>query len=308
MQNQGYIKAIQWFSCMGWHPLSFQEETWQAYLAGKSGLVNAPTGSGKTYSILIGELIDFINTNDDQQNKSFELRLIWITPIRALAKEILLACQKAIAGFGLDWRAELRTGDSTGKEKKEQLRNPPQILITTPESLHVLMATQGYPVFFSTLKTIVIDEWHELIGSKRGVQTELAISRLQNISKNLKIWGISATIGNMQEAIDVLLYSVNEKQKAIIKSDIEKKISLHSVIPVEMETYPWAGHLGLRLADEVLNIIYKSKTSLIFTNTRAQCEIWYQKLLELKVIVSHYSVLAITKVFLIASVVPSVLK
>ncbi len=284
MQEPGYQKAEQWFSGMGWTPMTFQEETWQAYIAGKSGLVNAPTGSGKTYSILIGELIDFINSNKGTQSKAstdIGLRLIWITPIRALAKEIHNACQRAISGMGLDWRVEMRTGDSTGKEKKEQLRLPPQILITTPESLHVLLATQGHPKFFSTLQTIVVDEWHELMGSKRGVQTELVISRLRNLSSDLKIWGISATIGNMQEAIDVLLYPVQKKNREIIKAEIDKKITLHSVIPDEMETYPWAGHLGLRLADKVLEIINKSNTSLVFTNTRAQCEIWYQKLLDI---------------------------
>ncbi len=269
---------------MGWSPMPFQEETWQAYISGKSGLVNAPTGSGKTYSILLAEMIDYLNQNaehDSVPDKKQGLRLIWITPIRALAKEIFLSCEKAIVAFELPWKVAIRTGDTTGKEKKDQFQHPPQILITTPESLHVMLSTPGYPAFFSGLKTVVADEWHELMGSKRGVQVELALSRMKKICPNLKIWGISATIGNMQEAIDVLLYPVPEDQRAIIKAEIPKVISILSVIPDEVETYPWAGHLGLKLADKVLGIVHSSKTCLIFTNTRAQCEIWYHKLLDL---------------------------
>jgi len=284
MQGLGYQKAKSWFTSMGWHPLSFQEETWIACIGGKSGVVNAPTGSGKTYSILIGEMINYIETTDIQSTSHLSnegLRIIWVTPIRALAKEILLASERAISGMGLNWRAEMRTGDTSTKNKKEQWQNPPQILITTPETLHILMSKPGYPDFFSSIQTIVVDEWHELIGSKRGVQTELAISRCKGLQPNIKIWGISATIGNMEEAIEVLLRSISSEKRCIVKANITKKITLKSVIPSEIETYPWAGHLGLRLALEVHKIILESKTTLIFTNTRAQCEIWYQKLLDI---------------------------
>ena len=284
MEGIGFQKVTAWFSTIGWEPMVFQMEAWDAYISGKSGLVNAPTGSGKTYSILIAEMIDYLNQNSEHPSASDRkqgLRLIWITPIRALAKEIFLSCEKAIVALGLPWKVAIRTGDTSGKEKKDQFQHPPQILITTPESLHVMLSTPGYPAFFSGLKTVVADEWHELMGSKRGVQVELALSRIKKICPNLKIWGISATIGNMQEAIDVLLYPVHEDQRAIIKAEIPKVISIHSVIPDEVETYPWAGHLGLKLADKVLDIVHSSKTSLIFTNTRAQCEIWYHKLLDL---------------------------
>jgi ATP-dependent helicase Lhr and Lhr-like helicase len=283
LNHPGYHKVKMWFSSIGWEPMAFQIEAWDAYLSGKSGLVNAPTGSGKTYSILIAEMMDYLNQqyhNPAYKNKP-GLRLIWVTPIRALAKEIFLSCERAIDALELPWKVALRTGDTSGKEKKDQFQHPPQILITTPESLHVMLSTPGYAAFLSNLKSIVVDEWHELIGSKRGVQVELALSRIRKVSPNLKIWGISATIGNMQEAIDVLLYPVPEKQRAIIKSELPKTISIQTVIPDEVETYPWAGHLGLKLADKVLDIVHHSKTCLIFTNTRAQCEIWYQKLLDL---------------------------
>jgi ATP-dependent helicase Lhr and Lhr-like helicase len=283
MNNKGFRQADRWFKSMAWVPMSFQYDTWEAFNHGKSGLVNAPTGSGKTYSILIAAFIEYINTHQETSGKDAKegLQLIWVTPIKALAKEILLSCDKAILGMNLPWKAEIRTGDSTAKERKSQLKNPPQVLITTPESLHVIMATSGYTTFFRSVKTVVIDEWHELIGSKRGVQTELVISKLHSLNEQIKFWGISATIGNMSEAVDVLLSVVPVEKRAIIIAEMHKKIELHSVYPDEIERYPWAGHLGLKLADKVLHILNGSKTSLIFTNTRAQCEIWYQKLLEM---------------------------
>lgn len=284
MEGIGFQKVRAWFSSNGWEPMAFQMQAWQAFQSGQSGLVNAPTGSGKTYSILLAEMITYLDESyksEKKLNPEQGLRLIWITPIRALAKEIFLSCEKAISALNIPWKVAIRTGDTTGKEKKEQFQHPPQILITTPESLHVMLSSAGYPTFFSTVKTIVADEWHELIGSKRGVQVELAISRISKVSPHLKIWGISATIGNMEEAIDVLLFQVPHVKRTVIKAELPKKIAIQSVIPDEVETYPWAGHLGLKLADKVLEIIHKSKTCLIFTNTRAQCEIWYQKLLDL---------------------------
>ena len=283
MNNKGFRKADQWFKSMAWVPLPFQYETWEAFNHGKSGMVNAPTGSGKTYSILVAAFIEYINSHPDNNKTSGKegLQLIWVTPIKALAKEILLSCDKAILGMNLPWKAEIRTGDTTIKDRKSQTKNPPQILITTPESLHVILATDGYSKILNTVKTIVVDEWHELIGSKRGVQTELVVSKFFSLNPKIKIWGISATIGNMSEAIEVLLNVVPTENRALIIADMTKTIALHSVIPDEIERYPWAGHLGLKLADKVLHILNGSKTSLIFTNTRAQCEIWYQKLLEM---------------------------
>ncbi|MGB4957826.1 MAG: ligase-associated DNA damage response DEXH box helicase [Saprospiraceae bacterium] len=284
MGGLGYTKAIKWFDSKGWTPLPFQKETWDAFGEGYCGLVNAPTGSGKTYSLLIAVLIDFIDAHptDYQVLSGNGLQLIWVTPIRALAKEIQLSCEKAIEGLNLQWKVETRTGDTSSKNRQNQLQYPPEILITTPESIHVLFATVGYSRFFSTVRCIVVDEWHELIGSKRGVQTELAISRSVHTNTPLRVWGISATIGNMEQAVDVLLYSIPEEKRKIIIADISKKIILQSVMPEEIETFPWAGHLGLKLIDSVIQILNQSQTTLIFTNTRAQCEIWYQKLIEIE--------------------------
>jgi ATP-dependent helicase Lhr and Lhr-like helicase len=235
-------------------------------------MINAPTGSGKTYSVLIPALLEGL-----QQKKG--LQLIWITPIRALAKEIKIAADRAIDGFGLDWKVELRSGDTTTTTRQKQWANPPQILITTPESIHVMLATKGYASFFKSVNAIVVDEWHELMGSKRGVQMELALCRLKAMNPSLKLWGISATIGNMDEAIEVL-HGDNYINAKLIKADIQKEIQVISLLPDSIEKFPWAGHLGITMLQKVLPIIYENKTTLIFTNTRAQCEIWYQRLLE----------------------------
>ncbi len=250
-------------------------------LQGYSGLVNAPTGSGKTYSCFMGVLLDFIQKNPDTyQDPRHGLQLIWVSPIRALTKEIKIACDRACKGLGLDWNVAIRSGDTTTAQRKKQYEKPPEVLITTPESIHVLLATKKYPRFFKNLSTIVVDEWHELIGSKRGVQTELAISRFRGMNPDLRIWGISATIGNMDEAVDVLLGHEKPPKWKMIKADIKKEIDVETILPDEIDQFPWAGHIGIKLLEKVVPIIHSSQTTLIFTNTRAQCEIWYQKLLD----------------------------
>jgi ATP-dependent helicase Lhr and Lhr-like helicase len=271
-----------WFESRDWKAFPFQLEAWQAYLDGKSGLVNAPTGSGKTYSLMMPIMLEFIhNTPNFASEKNNGLQAIWITPIRALAKEIELSANRLIDGLGLPWKVGVRSGDTSVKERARQKEKPPELLITTPESLHLLMASKGYDEFFKTLKVVVADEWHELMGSKRGVQVELALSRLKTIVPDLKVWGISATIGNMDEALQALLGNYYHEEKYhVVKADIHKEIEVVSVMPDTLERMPWAGHLGIHLLKKVVEIVKQSTTTLIFTNTRSFAEIWYQKMLD----------------------------
>ncbi len=271
-----------WFASRKWSPFPFQLNTWRAYLDGHNGLVNAPTGSGKTYSLLIPVLLEFLRNNPEgTSHANSGLQVIWITPIRALSKEIELSAIRAIDGLGLPWRVGVRSGDTSVKERSRQREKPPELLITTPESLHLLLAQKGYPEFFKKLKAIIVDEWHELMGSKRGVQVELAVSRLKTISPALKIWGISATIGNMEQALEALLGNYYQEQKyRVIKADIEKKIEVISLLPDTLERMPWSGHLGIQLLEKVIEIVKASTTTLIFTNTRSFAEIWYHKMLD----------------------------
>lgn len=271
-----------WFAARGWDPFEFQLEAWEAYLGGWSGLVNAPTGSGKTYSLMLPVMLEFIRNNPNYKSKKNNgLRAIWITPIRALAKEIELSARRVIEGLNLGWKVGVRSGDTSVAERARQKVKPPELLITTPESLHLLLAQKGYSEFFSSLKVVIADEWHELMGSKRGVQVELGLSRLKSIVPGLKIWGISATIGNMDQAIEALLGSYyHEKKFKVIKAEIEKKVEVISILPDSLEKMPWSGHLGIHLLHRVVEIVKASTTTLIFTNTRSFAEIWYQKLLD----------------------------
>jgi ATP-dependent Lhr-like helicase len=270
-------KGLAWFASKGWAPFAFQLEAWESYAQGFSGLVNAPTGSGKTFSLLLPILLE-----GGARENSKQLQSIWITPIRALGKEIEYSAKEAVAGLGSSWRVGVRSGDSSFKEKQRQLEKPPEFLITTPESLHLLLSQKNYTSYFKELKSIVVDEWHELIGSKRGVLMELALSRLKTIAPGLKIWGISATIGNMEQSMQVLLgdYFENKRKIKIIRANIEKKTEIISIFPDEVERLPWSGHLGIVLLEKVIPIILQGKSTLIFTNTRSFAEIWYQKLLD----------------------------
>ncbi|MEZ4800542.1 MAG: ligase-associated DNA damage response DEXH box helicase [Flavobacteriales bacterium] len=274
-QNPDIKDSQDWMKGRGWKPQPFQSQAWELICSGMNGLVNAPTGSGKTYSVLLPMIF---NIARDRKNSG--LRLVWITPIRALAKEIQSSAQRVIAECGLDVTVGIRSGDTSEEERQAQKKAMPNILITTPESLHLLLANKKSSEIFSKLNMIVADEWHELIGSKRGVMLELAISRLKSLSETLQVWGISATIGNLEEAMEVLLGTDGASSGKLVKSDIEKKLEVVSLMPEEVETLPWAGHLGLKLIDRVMPVISESESTLIFTNTRGQCEIWYRNILE----------------------------
>lgn len=319
--TKGYTVIKEWLSSRGQAPFAFQEEAWQHIINGESGLVNAPTGCGKTFSVFLGALIRYINHHPkDYSTKSKNgLQLLWITPLRALAKDIGRAMEEVVSGLGMQWKIGIRNGDTETSEREKQKRQMPEVLIITPESLHLLLAQKGYPNIFSTLTIIAVDEWHELLGSKRGVQVELAVSRivgsresgvdsqesivhsqnpfatgdsrtthhpplttddarLQTNDYRLSLWGISATIGNLEQAKDVLLAPTGRKG-IIIKANINKHIEIESIIPDEMEKYPWAGHLGIKLAHKIIPIINNSRTTLIFINTRGMSETWYQTLL-----------------------------
>src|SRR6266496_563008 len=178
--TKGYKIINDWLASKDLRPFGFQKQTWQHIINGKSGLVNAPTGCGKTFSVFLGAVIDFINEHTDhyKTKKKNGLQMIWITPLRALAKDIGRAMKEVVQELGMSWKIGIRNGDTSISEREKQKKQMPEVLIITPESLHLLLAQKGYPEFFKTLKIIAVDEWHELIGSKRGVQVELAVSRI----------------------------------------------------------------------------------------------------------------------------------
>jgi len=272
-------RCRSWFSDQGWKPFPFQLQAWSTYLDGGCGLVNAPTGSGKTYSLLLPAIAEGVERMKTDPKSCDGVQLIWITPIRALAKEIHQSAERAVQALGAEWEVGVRTGDSTQKVKQAQKKKLPQILITTPESIHVMLSNKGYAKLFKNLRAVVIDEWHELMGSKRAVQCELFLSKFRALQPELRTWGISATISNMEESMEILMGAEPSAEPQIIKANIEKSLVIESVLPEEVETLPWAGHLGIRLLDQVVPLIHENQSTLIFTNTRAQAEIWFQQIL-----------------------------
>ncbi|WOO42194.1 ligase-associated DNA damage response DEXH box helicase [Rubellicoccus peritrichatus] len=264
----------QWFETLGWKAFPFQQEAWQAYQAGKSGLIHAPTGIGKTYAAVGGPVIQALNGKLQSG-----LQVLWITPLRALANDTADAISRMLEGVGLNWTVEIRHGDVSSSTRQRQKRRLPELLVTTPESLTVLLSYEDASEKFSRVNCVICDEWHELLGTKRGIQTELALSRLQAINPELCRWGLSATIGNVEEALEVLTgAAINES--ILIEGKCEKQIEIETLLPETIEKFPWAGHLGIRLLPEVIQRIRSARTSLVFTNTRAQCEIWYQSLIK----------------------------
>lgn len=275
-KSKGYRGVVKWMKKSGNAPFDFQKETWQKYNQGFSGIVNAPTGFGKTFSVFLALVIEHLNQPQKTKSKK-GLKLLWITPLRSLAKDIARAMETALEELEINWKVSVRNGDTSPSEKLRQQKQMPEILITTPETLHLLLAQKGNYLYFEQLLCVAVDEWHELIGSKRGVMTELALSRLKGMQPNLLRWGISATIGNINEALEVLI--PGEEKRVLVTTKEKKKTEIISILPDEIETLPWAGHLGLKMAASLIPIIENSRTTLIFTNTRGQSEVWYQTLL-----------------------------
>jgi ATP-dependent Lhr-like helicase len=266
-----------WFAARGWQPMAFQRECWQAYLAGESGLLQVPTGSGKTYAAVMGPIAEQLaeaGWGPGQPGSAPPgLRLLVITPLRALSRDLALAIEEPIQTMGWPLRVAIRNGDTSSHERSKQLRTPPQILISTPESLSLLLANPRATALFAQLQAVVLDEWHELMGSKRGVQTELCLSWLRRHRPGLRTWAISATIGNLEEAAQAALGGGPPR---IVTADLQRSTAIRSLLPDTIDGFPWGGHLGLRMYEELVAGLDPAVSTLLFTNTRNQAERWHQ--------------------------------
>jgi ATP-dependent Lhr-like helicase len=274
-----------WFAENGWSAFEFQREVWDAYLAGESGLVHSATGSGKTLAAWLGPLAEWITESPSAlgegrgEGKAPPLRVLWITPMRALAADTALSMDRAVKGLGLPWTVGLRTGDTSSAERARQARKLPSALVTTPESLSLMLSNADAREKLSDLRLVVVDEWHELLGNKRGVMTELCLARLRGWNPKVRTWGLSATLGNIDEALERLVPQLVLGRR-VVKGVSDKKVLMDTLIPPEVDRFPWAGHLGLAMLDHVIEAIESSRSTLVFTNVRSQAEIWYQGLLE----------------------------
>ncbi len=309
-----------WFTARGWKVFPFQKEVWSAYLNGESGLVHATTGTGKTLAAWFGPVIEALAEvkKDLSAIGETSLRVLWITPLRALAIDTLHSLQEPLEELGVGWTVESRTGDTSQSVRSRQRQRLPSALVTTPESLSLMLTRADAEYQFRNLRCVICDEWHELLSTKRGVQVELALARLRRWRPELRTWGLSATLGNLDEAMQVLLGAAgvsdlseraagtrvarsglqrrhaherlgqsfynggSVKQGRMITGRQRKKVIIDSLIPKSIERFPWAGHMGLRQLKDVIQAVDESNSTLIFTNTRSQTEAWYHALLQAK--------------------------
>lgn len=283
-----------WFRSRGWSPFDFQREVWAAYLSGESGLIHAATGTGKTLAAWGGPLLEWFAESGSRRRMTTEerpkvrrdsappLRVVWITPLRALAADTEEALRQPIDDLGIPWTLESRTGDTSAAIRARQSRRLPTALITTPESLSLMLTREDARAIFADLRAVIVDEWHELMGTKRGVQVELALARLRAFSNgSLKVWGVSATIGNLREAADTLLGVAADRREPRIVSGVDpKRVVVDALLPPVVERFPWAGHLGTQMLPQLIEAIEEGDTAIVFTNTRSQTEIWYQAIIE----------------------------
>jgi ATP-dependent helicase Lhr and Lhr-like helicase len=270
----------QWLAGRGWAPFGFQCDVWQAIAQGRSGMLHATTGSGKTYAVWLGMLAQLLRRHA-QARGAQPLRAIWLTPMRALASDTAKALAQPLRDLAPEWTLGQRTGDTPSAERARQDRRFPTVLVTTPESLTLMLTREQAREQLQGVEYVVVDEWHELIGSKRGVQAQLALARLWRFNPALVAWGLSATLGNLQEAMDVLCHPGSRAvSPALVRGKIDKNLVIDTLIPPDPGKYSWAGHLGARMQQPVVDEIANSGTTLVFTNVRSQAEIWYQLLLQ----------------------------
>lgn len=260
--------VTDWLTAKGWHPFPFQKKVWHAMSKGHSGLLHATTGAGKTLAVWLGALQSLAHTEAP-------LTVLWVTPMRALSHDTLLALQDAAAALAPAWTLAARTGDTSTSERASQQRRWPTALVTTPESLSLMLSRADAPEVLRRVKLVVVDEWHELLGSKRGVQLQLALARLRHWQPQLMTWGLSATLANLDEARDTLAPG-----GVIVRGAQDKKIAIDTLLPPRIERFAWGGHMGLTMLPAVIDQIERAANTLVFTNTRSQCERWFQALLE----------------------------
>jgi ATP-dependent Lhr-like helicase len=269
-----------WCRGRGWQPFPFQEEAWRALLAGKSGLVHAPTGTGKTLAAWLGAIARS-QAQGRAAGAAGGLRIVWLTPLKALAADTVRALEAPLADLRKDWlddgwQVGIRTGDTSAAGRRRLRERWPAALVTTPETLSILLSLEDAHEIFAGLETVVVDEWHELLSTKRGVQTELALARLRTIAPGLSSWGLSATLANLDEAVAALVGPAEAAAACVVKADVPRRLTIETLVPEPMERFPWAGHMGMRLLPQVIAAVERAATTLVFTNTRSQAERWFE--------------------------------
>lgn len=286
-----------WLAEQGWRSFPFQRQVWDEIARGRSGLLHSSTGSGKTLAIWLGALATLREAIGGEARQhggkavAPPLTVLWITPMRALAADTLRALTRPMAVFCPGWTIGLRSGDTSSAQRAAQDRRLPTVLVTTPESLSLLLSRADAREQLGQVRLAVVDEWHELMGNKRGVQTQLALARLRRFRAErgagrdaaLMTWGLSATLGNLDEALRTLLGTAAADaatDAVLVHGETDKTLVIDTLLPATAERFAWAGHMGLRMLPQVVEAIEASASCLVFTNMRSQAERWYRALLE----------------------------
>ena len=279
-----------YFENKGFQPFPFQLEAWKRTVSGHHQLIQCPTGSGKTLAAT-GAMIDQLLAAPNSKG----LRLLYVTPLRAMTKDLELALKDPLSSTNITVLA--RNGDTSAKDRASLFRKHPQILMTTPESLSVILSSPKSKELFAELELIVVDEWHDLMATKRGVQMSLCLQRLLKLSKKATITGISATLKDPHMALNVLL--PNGETGQLTQAHIDRVVALTICESTDDARLPWAGHLGLSLLKPVTQTLIKGQTTLLFTNTRNQAEQWFQALsivrMDLSIALHHGSLASATR-------------
>ena len=268
-------RFAQWFSARGWAPRNHQLELLAHAQDGESTLLVAPTGAGKT---LAGFLPSLVELAEQPRNRpGGGLHTLYISPLKALAVDVARNLEIPAAEMNLRLRIETRTGDTSTSKRQRQRRDPPQILLTTPEQLALLLASADSLTLFSTLRRVVLDELHAMVTSKRGDLLALDLARLRNIAPAMTATGLSATVRDPDELRRYLVAQDGGAQMAAMVTAPPGAPADLSMLDTR-ERLPWSGHGASYAIHEVYETIKTAKTALIFVNTRAQAEAIFQQL------------------------------
>jgi ATP-dependent Lhr-like helicase len=277
----------RWFAGRGWHPRAHQLELLAKANARRSVLLIAPTGGGKTLAGFLPTLIELSERGLRSRNlkstgralvRSQGLHTLYISPLKALAVDIARNLEIPVQEMGLPVRVETRTGDTPASKRQRQRRDPPDILLTTPEQLALLLASADAPYLFGTLRRVVLDELHSLVTSKRGDLLSLGLARLFVLAPQLTTIGLSATVAHPDELCRFL---VPQPPSGEARADLVVAQAGAQPIVTMLDTeehLPWAGHSARHALGEIYAHIKTHKTTLVFVNTRSQAEFLFQEL------------------------------
>ncbi|WP_034464297.1 ligase-associated DNA damage response DEXH box helicase [Afipia sp. P52-10] len=278
---------LRWFEARGWEPREHQLALLEKARDNRSALLIAPTGAGKTLAGFLPTLVELSGQRERARRaestgrdvkRTGGLHTLYISPLKALAVDIARNLERPIAEMALPIKVETRTGDTPVSRRQRQRRYPPDILLTTPEQLALLLSSADAPFLFSSLKRIVLDELHALVTSKRGDLLSLGLARLFRLAPEITAIGLSATVADPEQLCRFL---VPQRPDAPTTADLV--IARGGAAPiVEMletrEVIPWAGHSARHAMTEIYDLIKRHKTSLMFVNTRSQAEMLFQEL------------------------------